>query len=326
MSALYLTLKGIPRVAPPDGDEIFFWPDSQGAWRPNKGDRSAEIEDECLYIHDGFAASIFGDLATFHAILPMAPDFVFTAGLTSESPMSRLDFERERRQLADAAVINKLLYLADCRKLVAGIQECAKEVVFLRGEFYRALNLEPLFYPPVTAPDGVRWNTSPVVTKIHAFLGFIFIRLYSLLDYTTKLAIEAGWPKTDFSSYPILSSRNVLFGKRKHISVDVDGTLFERNAVVTEVELYRNQIIHSGFLDDLPKVYEVIKAGEAIEKFILMPDRGAGGHLERSVNRSFFYSREDKINLRLPTLVAAFQERQVLTLKRIRSLLPDGAP
>jgi hypothetical protein len=73
--------------------------------------------------------------------------------------------------------------------------------------------------------------------------------------------------------------------------------------------------IHDGLLDDMPKAYKVVADGRAVEKFVLLPDRGPEGRLERFKNRNLFYSREDKINLRLPALLNAFQARQVVTLK-----------
>ncbi|WP_155490308.1 hypothetical protein [Pseudomonas syringae group genomosp. 3] len=98
---------------------------------------------------------------------------------------------------------------------------------------------------------------------------------------------------------------------------DRRGSLFESCEEVQEVESVRNLLIHDGLLDDMPKAYEVIQNGVAIERFILMPDR-TNGQFERYKNRRLFYGREDKINLRLASLVRAFQLREVETLKGIR--------
>jgi hypothetical protein len=72
------------------------------------------------------------------------------------------------------------------------------------------------------------------------------------------------------------------------------GTLFEPCDEVAEVELIRNLLIHDGLLDDMPKAYEVIEGGQAIERFVLMPDR-KNGQFERFTNRHRFYGRGDKI-------------------------------
>jgi hypothetical protein len=313
---VFLNLNGIPSEKPPISDEVHFSFDPQGVWRPSHGDLSFEVEAECVQIRDALAEAIFGNLEAYYGILRVAPEFAAVAGLNSESTMSRSDLERCVGALKEMPVLNQLLYLYDCRRLVASIQECTKEVLYLLGEFYRALNLDPLFYPPMKEPDGTRWLTSPIVTNIYAVLSFIFVRLHSLLDYTTKLAFEMEHLRTDFSSYPRLASSNILFSDRKRISYDRGvATLFEPCELIAEVELYRNLIIHDGLLDDMPKAYKVIEHGQAVEKFILLPDRGPEGRLERFKNRNLFYSREDKINRRLPALVNAFQARQVVTLK-----------
>jgi hypothetical protein len=273
-------------------------------------------------VRDALAEAIFGDLKAFQELLPRAPDFLFSAGLNSEAKVSNLDFERVVAAAKDARPINRLLYFADCRKLVAGVEQCTKEALLLQGEFYRALNLDVLADPQVDEPDGARWVTSPAVTRLHATLGFLFVRLHSLLDYATKLAFEAEHLRTDFSSYPRLASTDIGFGERKRVAIArVPGTLFEACDVVTQVDLYRDHVIHDGLMDDLPKVYIVVESGKTAAKFVLLPDRGAEGRLEKFKNRNLFYSRADRINLRLPALMAEFQQRQLATLARVRRSL-----
>jgi hypothetical protein len=322
---LFLTLHGVPRRAAPPAGEPAYLRDPQGAWRPIHGDGLYDIEAECVHLHDAFATALFGDIRAYHQRLPSVPHIIWEAGLNSESTVSRDAFEKALVQLQDMPDLYRLLYLYDCRKLVAGIQECTKEVCFLVGEFYRSLNLDELFFPPIAEPDGVRWITSPVVTSLTATLNVIFIRLHSLLDYMTKLVDEIEHLRADFSSYPKLSSSNILFGDRRRTGWgEPPGTLFEPGEPVTEVELVRNLVIHDGLLDDMPKVYKVVQDGRTIEKFVLMPDR-TDGRLDRFKNRTLFYSRDDKINLRLPKLVAAFQAKQLATLQRALARLLDVA-
>ncbi|RUV27879.1 hypothetical protein [Mesorhizobium sp. M5C.F.Ca.IN.020.32.2.1] len=322
---LFLTLRGVPQHDGPPAGEPAYVRDPQGAWRPLHGDRLYDIEAECVRLHDAFAAALFGDIDAYHKRLPHVPPFIWEAGLNSESTLSRDAFEQalvQHRQLPD---LSRLLYLYDCRKLVAGIQECTKEVCFLVGEFYRSLNLDELFYPPIAEPDGVRWVTSPVVTSLTATLNVIYIRLHSLLDYTTKLVHEIEHLRADFSTYPKLSSSNILFGDRRRTGWgEAAGTLFEPGEPVTEIELVRNLVIHDGLLDDMPKVYKVLQDGRAIEKFVLIPDR-TDGRLDRFKNRTLFYSRDDKINLRLPALILDFQTKQLVTLQRALARLLDVA-
>ncbi len=314
-TASYLTLAGVPSESPPDNGDIFFSRDPQGTWIPSEGSRIYEIEDACVTLHDRLAALIFGDLNLYHAILPGVPDFVFMAGLNSESSMTRDEFEKAVRSFKNSTNLNKLLYLYDCRKLVSGVQECSLEISSFLGEFYRFLNLEELFSAKVDVPDGVRYIASPATRTLTALMNFVFIRMHSSLDYTTKLIYEIEHMRKDFSTYPKLASSNVMFSDKKRLSVNnAQGSLFESCALINEIELYRNLVIHDGFLDDLPKVYTVIKDGSITEKFILTPDIN-GKQFARYNNRALFYGSESKINLRLPNLVSEFQRRQESTLK-----------
>lgn len=316
---IYLRLNGIPSDTVPTEGEPYFIPDMQGGWCSNERSLLHDIEKACLELHQAIARVIFSDLNTYHALLRIAPPFLYDAGLNSESPVSRGEFEKLLVACKDFPYLNQFLYLYDVRKLVSGIQEGSKETLYLLGEFYRAFNMDELFYPPIKEEDGVRYLTSPVVTKIFALMNFVFIRMHSLLDYTTKLAYEVDRFRKDFNKYPKLSSAGIQFGDKKRTSLrDGAGTLFEDCELIKEVELVRNFIIHDGFMDDMPKIYKVVEAGKTVEKYILMPDRDKRtGQLEKYTNRTLFYGGENKINLRLPKILAEFQERQVTTLKLI---------
>lgn len=315
-----LNLNGIPTLFRDGAKGDCFWQEPQGSWRPVQDDGLYAVEAECVALHNDLAAKIFGDIKRYHALLQIAPPFLDQAGLNSEAAMGREAFEAALVKLASFPDLNRLLYLYDSRVLVSAIQECTKEVSQLTGEFYRIFNLEPFFTPGVAQEDGTRWSTSPTVTMLFSTLGFLFIRLHSLLDYVAKLACEVERMPTDFSSYPKLTSSNFLFGGRKRLKLNkAAGTLFEMCDEVTEIELVRNLLIHDGLLDDMPKAYEVIEGGRAIERFVLMPDR-KNGQFERFKNRHRFYGGEDKINLRLMTLVRNFQTRQVATLAAVRTL------
>ena len=74
------------------------------------------------------------------------------------------------------------------------------------------------------------------------------------------------------------------------------------------------------FFDEQPKVYEVRASGQVQERFILMPDR-KNGRLTSFGSRNLFYGDEDKINLRLPTFIAEFQTRLLLTVKETLRIL-----
>ena len=327
--SLYANLNGIPTQTS-STCQICFRRAADGAWRSSELDLAVAVEDTCVSLHDELARAIFGDLQKYYKDLYFFPSYLAEAGLNSECPLSVDEFEHIIGTDKGTPDLHNALYLYDCRKLVSGIQECAKEVWFLQGEFYRALNFEELFYPPATE----RWQrfvASPVTAYITATLNFIFIRIHSLLDYTAKLFYEIEHLRTDFTVYPRLACANIQFGDRKRLGANGSpGSLFEDCHLVCEIETIRNLIIHDGLLDDMPKIYKVVEGGKVTEKFILFPDM-VSGRLTKFKNRSLFFSRENKINLRLPSLVSAFRERQVLTLDRALGALrrhpgPKAAP
>lgn len=316
---LFLTLHGIALSIPPQPGQHAYFFSGMGEWRPIHGDRLSECEAVCVDLHNGFAAALMGGLDRYYSLLSAIPEFVSVAGLNSDWNVPREDTAKLIEGRMAGPDLHRLLYLYDCRKLVAGIQECTKEVCLMVGEFYRILNLDPL-YPPVSEEDGIRYVTSPTVTNLWAMLNMIYIRLHSLLDYITKLAYEIDRLRDDFRTYPKLASANKLFGDRDRLGWPAARTLFEASDVVAEVELIRNHVIHDGLLDDMPKAYKIVRGGVIVEKFLLMPDR-IGGRFDRYKNRAFWYGREDKINLRLPTLIDDFQSRQLATLQLARDRL-----
>jgi len=318
---LYLNLNGIPSDQPLQGIQPFLWFDVQWGWRLSHGDMSYDVENVCIQLHDALRRAVMQD-APYNELLPSVPQFAYLSGLNSESTLSKTDFEKFVRLTADSPEINRFLFLYDAQKLVSSVQECQKELVQIVGEFYRTLNTEPLFYPPIQQDEGIRYNTSPTVTKLFALLTFVFVRMHSLLDYTVKLALEAeGLPK-DFTKYPKMRSSNKQFGSRKRVSFNkLAGSLFEECEFVTLIETLRNHLIHDGILDDIPKAYERIENGVAVERFLLLPDM-TEGRFDHFGNRNLFFSREDKINERLPRILTEFQVRLQVTLKSILQQLP----
>ncbi|EEY1708581.1 hypothetical protein DS107_005087 [Escherichia coli] len=315
--SMYLTLRGIPTDSI-GGEDIYFIHDPQGGWYPNRGNHLYAIDALCVNIHDALANSIFDGLENYHKFLYMAPEFLSTAGLNSESVVSKETFVLFIDKFKGHTDVNKGLYLFDCCKIVSSIQECSKEVLQLQGEFYYTLNFEPLFFPNIEEEDGIRYVTSPVVTKLFALLGFIYIRMYSLLDYITKLAIEIENLKTQFSSYVKLTSKNSQYGDKKKVSLNnYKGSLFEQCPFINEIESVRNHIIHDGLLDDMPKAYRVIRNNACIEKYLLFPDQTSEGCFESYKSRNLFYGGDTKINNRLPEITNQFQERLLLTLGKI---------
>ncbi|WP_162763689.1 hypothetical protein G6L89_024590 (plasmid) [Agrobacterium fabrum] len=317
---IYLYLDGIPADAPGRAGTPSFSFDPQGMWRFSSDDGLYAVETAAVELHRMFERVIFKG-QSYNDLLPFVPPFIATLGNNSEAAGSRSDFEGILGLADRIPELNRFLYLYDCQRLVSAIQECAKEIIQIQGEFYRTLNLESFFYPTMKHEDGVRYSTSPIVTKLFAFLSFVFVRMHSLLDYTVKVAMEADNIKAEFATYPKMVSANAQYGDRKRLGLNKEvGTLFEDCVFLMTIETLRNHIIHNGLLDDMPKAYEEIRDGIAVEKYILMPDM-TEGHFDKFRNRNLFYGREDKINQRLPFFVAEFMRRQEATLHAISEVL-----
>ncbi len=312
----YLYLDGVPGRTPGRSGEPYFAYDPQGMWRFSEDDGWQAVEAAAVALHYALIKNVFRGL-DYAQLVRTVPEFVATAGQNSEAAASPRDLEEILKLTDRVPELNRFLYLFDCQRLVGAIQECCKEIVQIVGEFYRTLNLEPFFFPVLKHEDGLRYSSSPVVAKLFAFLSFVFIRMHSLLDYTVKIAIEAENLRTDFTTYPRMSSLAVQYGDRKRVSFNkAAGTLFEDCSFLVSVETLRNHIIHNGLLDDVPKAYEVTKDGLPVEKYVLIPDM-VDGRFERFRNRNLFYGRGDKINLRLPQMVFEFMGRQEATLWKV---------
>jgi hypothetical protein len=347
----FLNLNGVPSHENNQLNKIFFCEDLLNGWSINIGDLSYEISKQIIDIDYSLTEKIFGDYKYFEDMQTSMPDsifsFIFLAGLNSESKISKDFFEKQINTLSidsDNSEINidlhKFLYIADCQKLIHGIQECNQEIMQLQVEFYRSLNLDKFFELSTQNIDkfkttyfssksenynGVDFIYSSMSTKICSSLSYIFIRLYSMLDYVTKLAFELENLRSNFTIYPKLLSKNILYGNRSKLIVNnISGTLFDKCPILTQIETYRNFIIHGGFLDDISKIYQVYKQGKVVEKFILFPDLTVEGTLKSYRNRNLFYSEGNKINLYLPNIVIDFQAKLLKTLQTIQNNFNDA--
>ncbi len=302
---------------PVSSEEEVFYEEANG-WLPLRADLSYDIENVCIDLYQAFI-DVLMPQGFCESTVPL---FLSMAGLNSESPMSKEEFEEALLNVNEMPNLNRVLYLYDCHKLVSGIQSCSSEVIGLQGEFYRCLNLIDI-PKDIMFQNAVIYSSSIKVTSLMAVLHSIFIRLSSLLDYMAKLTFEIEHLATDFSKYPKMSSSNILFGKvRLPNPWKVVGTVFDKCSIIKEIELIRNHVAHNGWLDDCPKVYLKIENGSVAERWVFFPDQ-TDGCFDRYKNRMSFYSKKDKINLRLPQLVRDFQSKQLITLKEALARLRE---
>lgn len=325
----FLNLNGIPTATPPEAGLFLQYSGLEG-WCLNAGDLREQISDQCRAIDLGFRRAIMTDLE-YEMLVGAMPTFTSEAGLSADCPMSRDLFAQALAHFEGHPKLNEFLYFYDCERLVSSVSQCLAEVSMVLGEFFFALNTS---FDDSNATkmgqDGVVTMRNGHVTRLFAYLNFIFIRLHSILDYAVKLAIESQAIKTDFARYTKMRSINAQYGDRKRVAFNgAEGTLFESCAYIDTVETLRNHLIHDGLLEESPRLFERVEKARVVERFLLFPDM-TGGRFDRCVNRALFYGREDKINLRLPDFILEFQARLQVTLAKISEELQKrqlpGAP
>jgi hypothetical protein len=325
--SIFLTLCGVPKAQQPP-NEVSFTRTPDGEWRSDATAAITDMEAVCIRLYGLFHQAVLGH-PEGHPLDYATPIFVPSLGHSSDTPGSAellqkfLDaFPADRRPDLHAR-----MYVADCQKLIGGIQDLWQQITYALGEFYRALNgLEPGPVDGLIRPGvPVITHQGPQATAVWIFAEIIYIRLHSLLDYSVKLGHEIQGLRESFQTYPKMASRNKQYGARRDLTFADDethGTLFEDDPLIAEVETVRNQIIHNGLLDTRPTVFIRYAEGHLTEKFILLPDMREGRPISY-VNRTLFYSTENKLNLRLPGLVRSLLHRQITTLALLESHLRD---
>lgn len=321
---MYLTIHGIPKNTPPHSEVHFYFTDL-GGWQTNSHILLYNLEELCIQMYDKIYEIIVGHKEGDELLDYCVPKWVTDAGHSAESTMSAASFKECIQQIPDnnKAILHSLLYAADCQKLVSSIQDIWQQVFFLMGEFYLKLNTLHTVSPQnlVNKGEGVVAHYSYQSSAAWSLLESIYIRLYSMLDYNAKIAHEFNKLHKEFTRYPRMSSKDTQYrdiGDLNFTEQEIKGTLFESNPLINEVRLIRNQIIHNGFLDSHPRVYLIYKLGVIVEKFILMPDID-DGKIHRYVNRNLFYSKEDRVNIRLPNMVNEILKLQIDTLTLLLS-------
>lgn len=314
-SEIFLMLNGIPSKTPPDFREVFFYSNVSGEWSQNASNTYYEVENTCVLIHSLIYSILHVNRPEYKYATP--PYYLSSAGLSSDVKISKSSFEKLLGLIAKSDEMtrytsNREMYLHDLQKLVTGIQGCNEEIGFLLGEFYERLNN---YSVEDQHNDGVYWSKDRTVVNINLALNFIYIRMYSSLDYMVKLLYEIQNFQSSYNSYVNLKSNGLLFGDKKKINLDsILGTVFEDCSLISEIETFRHFIVHDSFLDDLPRVYISYKEGIEVEKYILKPDM-TNGRLDKYKNRRLFYGEENKWNLSLIGTIEEFRTRQVKTLE-----------
>lgn len=315
---LYFNLNGV--MGEQNNDQSFY-KNVMGEYCSPLTDYAYQFERKLINLEHSIQKDVFGTIEAYWGVSRVLYPLQ-EIGLSSESKLSVQDF--------GAIVIKNLpedtlkyLYLNEIGYLISNIQNVVNSIIQILGSFFEDFNDQLLVIPAV---DGYRVVSSPKITALISKLNSVIISLGSLLDYAAKLAYEIENLRVSFSSYQKLEcyKKDIKHGKRHLLRLnEFRGSLFDSHSPsLTFLKEIRNKIIHDGFLDVHPQLYELRENGVVKERFILLPDLNASGKFEKYGSRSNFYSYETKLNIEIINLVKEVFERFEKTveelLKRLR--------
>jgi hypothetical protein len=279
-----------------------------------------EIETMCSTLRNLLSIRLFGSIHEYHRILEH-PIFLLVAkaGIDADVRVSKEEFEEFVLQYPDKETLYKMLYFFDIDNLIGTLQNCAVETKFAVGEFYKQLNINSFLIREdnFIDEDGIQYASGAIVAGITSLVNRIFICLYSMLDFITKIAHEVEKLETDFTSYAKLKSKDTVLGYAKNtVFHEMENTLFERTDNRKMIEYLRNEIIHNASIDSMPKVYQRVEGNKIVEKFILLPDF-LNGNIVSYKSRKRFYKVDTKLNEILPDIINDYFTRLSFTLHQI---------
>lgn len=230
------------------------------------------------------------------------------AGRSAESGMSNIKFEKYIQSLEATKNTNviKILYWHDLEALLNASQDRLSSIILNLQKFYSVL---PLITEPFdnTQINGATLSGGEDGINCYTSANMIFIDLASIFDILSKLACElAYFPNYDFTRYPKLKSRNILYQKNLQVSpiLKQNGVLFSEPPIVRKIETLRNEYVHNGPWDRFPAIYYPIdQEGMPLPAFMQMPDMNADGTFVSVINRNKFYSQEKKLNEELIPII-----------------------
>lgn len=274
-----------------------------------------DIEYTCVELYDKFQNFIFPDREKYYQERGLVRLWVYHLGLDSDFTSSKDVFNEWIQEVVDEKNFRHL-FLADCHNLIGFIQNRILATKSQFKSFYKHLDKVEI---SMFEGDGIYWTSGENTVDVFSSLHDLYITMYASLDLITKLAFQFENMPNDYSRYQKMKSKNILFGNRANIkTIDFNQTIFEENITIKSIENLRHELIHNGTWESIPKVHYQIENKEIKEKYIYMPDLSDSGTLEVHGNRKRFFSKENKINVILPSICDEFWKRVHVTLEKIR--------
>lgn len=313
---MYYNLDGIPSKSPRNDDFYIYKGFDKYVFKD--GGLTDDIENNLQLKYSILKSKIFDSEKNFNSKLYLQLLNVSSDGIDAESVISKKDFEK-LLNIEKGDTTHKLLYYYDCANLIGSLQNLNIESSFLFGDFYKVLNENSfMLQSKPFSPNDTMYASGLLVVEIFSKINHLFINLCSQFDFITKLIYEFSNIQTNFSEYPKLKSKNVLYGDYKKLGLkDINDTIYDKSQYINLIVSLRNEIIHNSSFENIPKVYQNFKDDILIEKFILIPDT-TNGIFDTYKNRNRFFSSENKLNELLPKIYFEFQKKVLKTISLIQ--------
>jgi hypothetical protein len=281
-----------------------------------ENDNTGEIDFKLISLTHNVAIQIFGNFQKLYSLqINTIPPY---AGIDAEIKISKKEFEKwlSSQKTEDT---NRILYYYDFQNLVGSLQNLIQESRFLYCDFYKVLNENSfMLAEKPMEPNALMFASGRLVTNIFSKINHLFINLASQLDFITKISFELENLPNDFSKYPKMKSNGILYGDLKKINfISREKTIFDKTDDLKLILSLRNEIVHNASFENIPKVYQVFKNNEIIEKYIYVPD-STNGVFDSYKNRNRFFNKETKLNEILPDLLTSFWRKMEITIDRLK--------
>lgn len=280
-----------------------------------------EIESEILKLYDKFRDLIFENLDDYYRELDTLPIFVSNAGLNSDCPCDVQLFQKYIQE-SENSVDNlyKYLYLEDYGFLLSTIRNLLVSMDYAFVNYFIQICNINMDLTKINNENTI-WTVSSYESScILSLLESYFTKAYSILDILTKIAYELQKMNNNYESYNKVECKNILWGDRKKLLINKTiGTVFERSNTIKIIESIRNEVVHNGSLEQVPKIFILIKDKKIMERFMLFPDFN-DGNLATFKNRNHFFGDENKVNDKLPEINSKYLVELLNTLKQLNKI------
>ena len=291
------------------------------------------LDNMCVELYDVFQDAIFPSRDDYYKNYGTQPQWIGRAGLDSDFDMPKDELVRcfstplqdkmagygindqEILQIYQEIDAKKFryAYTADCQSLVNTLQEliwgCHSSII----GFYK--HLSSLHGEPQM--EGTYYECSPESRMVYGFLYNFIIQSYSAFDILTKIAYELENLKSCEFSYAKLAASKILYGNKKDLKIDPNGTVFEKCRTTSIIENLRNELVHNATWEMNPKIFTVTDNGVIVSRHIFFPDFTTEGTLVTFKNRKRFFADGNKVNDVLPDLYFDVLSRVYMTLGKL---------